>query len=65
MKFINYAVRESTMLRMFHDNGFKVNSCGPILSCSPEGRKLFPATFIDKVTDEFGKFLWYFDITKL
>ena len=65
MKFINYVVRESTMLGMFDDAGFKVNLCGPILSCSPEGRELFPPAFIDKVINEYGKTLWYFDITKL
>ena len=64
-KFMNYAVRESTMLGMFHGAGFKVNWYGPMLSCSPEGRELFPPAFIDKVTNEYGKFLWYFDITKL
>ena len=64
-KFMNYVVRESTMLGMFDGAGFKVNSCGPMLSCSPEGRKLFPPAFIDKVINEYGKTLWYFDITKL
>ena len=65
IKFTNYVVKESTMVKMFNDAGFEVNTCGPILTCSPEGQKLFPADFIDKVTNNFGKLLWYFDITKL
>ena len=65
IKFTNYAVSESTMVKMFNDAGFEVNTCGPMLTCSPEGRKMFPPDFIEKVTKDYGKLLWYFDITKL
>ena len=65
IKFTNYVVSESTMIKMFNDAGFEVNTCGPMLTCSPEGQKMFPADFIDKVTNDYGKLLWYFDITKL
>ncbi|XP_019862110.1 PREDICTED: uncharacterized protein LOC109590655 [Amphimedon queenslandica] len=64
IKFKNYAVSESTMIKMFNDAGFEVNACGPMLTCSPEGKKMFPPNFIDKVTNNYGKLLWYFDITK-
>ena len=64
IKFKNYAVSESTMIKMFNDAGFEVNTCGPMLTCSPEGKKIFPPDFIEKVTNDYGKLLWYFDITK-
>ena len=64
IKFTSYAVKESTMIKMFNDAGFEVNTCGPMLTCSTEGTKMFPADFINKVTNDYGKLLWYFDITK-
>ena len=63
--FTTFAVRELTMIEMFIEAGFKVNSIGPRLSCSPEGHRLFPPDFIKKHLDDLGKFYNYFDVTKL
>lgn len=63
--FTTFAVHELTMIEMFVEAGFKVNSIGPRLSCSPEGCRLFPPDFIKKLTDDLGKLYCYFDVTKL
>ena len=63
--FTVFPVHESTMLQMFAEAGFKVNSAGPRLTCSPEGREIFPPHFIRGLTDEWGQLMWYFDATKL
>ena len=62
--FTNFPVFESTMRRMFNENGFKINKFGPELTCSPEGRKTFPPDFIKTLTDGYGQIMWYFDVTK-
>ncbi|ORU94995.1 MAG: hypothetical protein A6F71_10195 [Cycloclasticus sp. symbiont of Poecilosclerida sp. M] len=62
--FTTFPIRESTMIDMFIEEGFKINSIGPCLSCSPEGHKLFPPDFIRSLTEDYGKLLCYFDVTK-
>ena len=63
--FTVFPVHESTMTMMFAEAGLKINSMGPRLSCSPEGRELFPPDFIEALTDDWVKIIWYFDATKV
>lgn len=63
--FSVFPVRESTMIDMFLQTGFAVNSCGPRISCSPEGTKLFPKDFMDAFINDWGRLLWYYDTTKV
>lgn len=61
----NYLVSEDTMIAMFTRAGFHINFMGPCLSCSPEGTKMFPERFLKCLVEEWGKYMWYFDVTKL
>lgn len=59
-----YPVHEETLQEMLTDTGFCVNSMGLELTCSPEGRELFPPDFIKSLIEEYGKGMLYFDAIK-
>ena len=59
-----FPVREGTLREMLVDTGFQVDSIGPQLTCSPEGRGLFPSDLLNTLIEEYGAAMCYFDATK-
>ena len=60
-----YPVHEETLQEMLAEAGFRVDSMVARLTCSPEGRELFPSDFVDSVIEKYGNTELYCDATKL
>ena len=60
-----YPVHEETLQVMLNEAGFRIDSMAARLTCSPEGREVFPSDFIDTVIEKYGNSALHFDTTKL
>ena len=60
-----YPVHEETLQEMLAEAGFRVDSMVAQLTCSPEGREMFPSDLVDSVIEKYGNSELYYDATKL
>ena len=64
--FTTFPVHESTLgFEALTETGFRVNWIGLRLTCSPEGRSMFPPNVLHSLTEDYGRAMCYYAATKL